>query len=564
MLKFNKGSKNFWLKVSNNLIWSKEPKKAYSVNKSNQYFFYPDGKLDLYKNLISKNNQNQVAIITIDKNGIFKNYTYGKIDYLVGKFTYFLNKKKIKKVIIHSSASINSACAMLACIKLGIFFSVIFDDLPKAAIEKRLEIFSPDLILTNSKLKFLNFRKKIFLFKDIFNSKRNSKTKSKILSSKNKFFCLFTSGTTGQPKGVVHSYGGYSVYCKYTCLKKFGMNKDSLVLTASDAAWINGHTYSLFGPLLFGAKTILLEKPQLLLNYQILKKVLSLGVTILYLPVTLIRLMKSIYPKKKFKFTKLETIGSMGEPLASEVGSWYEKYFLNKGKSIINTYFQTETGGIISSPSFKESCKFSPHGSVGKIVTNHISTNLLSKTKKNEIKITKPWPGMMTNIINGKKYWKRYWDNNKNFRMFDLATKKNNSLYIHGRLDDVINIRGHRIGSEEVESVVLENKNIIECCAISSEDYYQGHIFYIFYVGKILIDDNKIIKAIKNNFGTYAIPSNIIALNELPKTKSGKILRRLLRDLINHNNLNEKDLSTINNINIIKDIKNKIKESHEK
>ena len=95
------------------------------------------------------------------------------------------------------------------------------------------------------------------------------------------------------------------------------------------------------------------------------------------------------------------------------------------------------------------------------------------------------------------------------------------------------------------------------------EDYYQGHIFYIFYVGKILIDDNKIIKAIKNNFGTYAIPSNIIALNELPKTKSGKILRRLLRDLINHNNLNEKDLSTINNINIIKDIKNKIKESHE-
>jgi acetyl-CoA synthetase len=575
-MNLSKKSEIFWFNQAKKLSWNFFPKKIFT-KKNNYYSWFPDGKINLYQNLIEVHlvkNSKKKALYILDKNNNVKSYSYNDLDILVNNFLFFLKTKsknrKIKRIMIHASSSLESAISMLACCKRGIFFSVIFEDLPEFAIEKRLDIFAPDIFITRSKKIYFNFLKKNKYSKIIFlnfnQSKENvgssKKMKSKTLSSSNSFFCLFTSGSTGVPKGIIHSYGGYSVYLKYTCKNQFGMEPDSLVLTASDAGWINGHSYALFGPLFFGATTILCENPMLLLNNSNLKKVLNLGTTIFYSSVTIIRLMKASINNYNFKNNIIKSLGSMGEPLAPTVAKWYSRKFIKSSSAVVNTYFQTETGGIIASPKFSDTNLKSPHGSVGQLCTNHIKIKKLNSNKKKEFVITTPWPGCMKDVINGKKEWNKYWDKNNNFRMFDLATEYKNSIYIHGRIDDVINIRGHRIGSGEIESVLLKNQSITECCAIAGDDELEGNIFYLFIVTKNNIDKKIINLEIKKNFGSYAIPRKIFNVPELPKTRSGKILRRLLRSMVEKKSIKKEygDLSTILNIEvvpIIKDIINK-------
>jgi acetyl-CoA synthetase len=252
----------------------------------------------------------------------------------------------------------------------------------------------------------------------------------------------------------------------------------------------------------------------------------------------------------------------MGEPLAKSVGMWFAKTFNLKKKAIINTYYQTETSGIICSPKYLDNLELSPHGSVGRPVSDAIKISSLKKNKK-EIKILLPWPGCMKNIINGPSFYKNYWDKKNRFRMFDFATKKNYSIEIHGRTDDVINIRGHRIGSAEIESILLQNKKIIEACTVAIPDDLEGNSFVLFLVtNNSKLINKEVQKSISANFGSFAIPKKIIYLTELPKTRSGKILRRLLRDiLLKPSSKTFGDISTIINPEIIKEIRDKLNNS---
>ena len=358
----------------------------------------------------------------------------------------------------------------------------------------------------------------------------------------------------------MHSTGGYILYSKYTCLKQFGMNKKSVILTASDAGWINGHTYALYGPLSIGATTVLLEKPLNLLSTDLMKKILNKSkVSILYLPVTLIRMIKATTSKKKFIAKYLKTLGSMGEPLSNSVAKWFSKSYSSKSLQIVNTYFQTETGGIICSPKYNDHLKKVPFGCVGKPINKHLGVYLENKNlEKSEIKIKNLWPGVLIGVINGISYYKKYWDKWNSFKLFDYASvDKNKNYLIHGRLDDVINIRGHRIGSAEIESALLKINNVSECGAIGVKDSLEGQVLVVFYTSvkkKLLSDD--INKELIENFGTFAVPKETIQIPEMPKTRSGKILRRLLRDLYeNPKELYYGDLSTIINKKLIYDIK---------
>lgn len=584
--------KNNWLKYKNLIKWNKIPIIEKQKTK-NKYSWFPDGKLNIAYNCIKKNvetNPNKIALCLVNPNYKVNNLTYLELLSLVEKFSYFL-KKKLKKnknsIIFLGSATLESAVTMLACSQLGVRFSIVFDDLDIAAIEQRAKLIKCDLFITNKiTLKFeklqkilKKIKKKTKIIYLYSNKKRILKVKKKIqfcnlsklkknynkypaIKSTNSFFILFTSGSTGIPKGIMHSYGGYFLYSIFTAIKQFGLNKNSTMLCASDAAWINGHTYSLFSPLALGATSILFEKPRIILDelkfYSFLEKNKP---TIIYLPVTLIRLMKSI-SKKKFKFKFIKTIGSMGEPLASDIAKWYSLKFFNKYKPVVNTYFQTETGGIIASPRFNQ--KKNCYGTVGNLCSNLIKIKKLSKEKK-EFKILSPWPGMMMDVINGKAEWLNYFDENNSFNLFDLASiNKKKQILIHGRTDDVLNLRGKRIGTAEIESIILKVNEVSEVCAISYKDELQGENYSLFFSAKLNTNIDKIIKKIENvlikYFGTYALPKNIFKISELPKTKSGKILRRLIKKIIIEKNLKKiGDISTINNkknlIEILKAVK---------
>mgnify|MGYP003388357350 CR=1 FL=1 len=574
--------KKFWLEQSKSIYWQKKPSVAFSKKKDNYIDWFPDGKLNVFYNCVTKNlNQGlggKIAIYFINKEKKIESFTYKDLDEKINIFSnILLSNLKIKnlkktKIVIHGSASIETTISMFACAKLGIHFSVIFEDLAPEAIHKRILLLKPNLFITRfSKTKFtkdifskIKLKKmKLIFFENIkyLNKKINIKKISPIAVNSNKeLFTLFTSGSTGVPKGIVHSSGGYLVATKYTSIKQFGMNTQSVVLTASDAGWLNGHTYALFGPLSLGATTVLLESPMLLVDENFLKKILNLKVSILYVPVTIIRMMKAVFGDKKFHTKYLKTLGSMGEHLASSVAEWFSDRFTSKNKSVINCYYQTENGATIFSPTYKDTIKKVPHGSTGKSVTKFLKTNKLDKNQKKEIKLLTPWPGNMKKIINGNHEWKKYWDKQGNFRMFDLGTMYKGNLFVHGRSDDVINIRGHRIGSAEIESTVLKVKEVFECCAISLPDEMEGHVIYLFVVSKKNVANDKILGQITANFGTFALPKKIFHINELPKTRSGKILRRLLRlVLVSPDKAEKSDLTIMLNKKVIKDIIKNVK-----
>lgn len=575
-MKIKKNFRDYWLNQTKIIKWKKKPKKSLINN-----LWFKDGTLNVAQNCLDENLKKgfskKKAIIFISKEGLIENITYENLYKSVIKFSLKLkdfsrsNKINLKRILIHTSASFESAVSMLACSSLGISHAVIFEELQADAISSRIELFKPDIIITRDSdvmiknkifkaFKLLGRKKPLIIFrKDKTNIKKNLfisslnfyqnfdvkiDQKIKHYKSTKDFFTLFTSGSTGVPKGIVHSYGNYLLYAKYTCKKYFGLNSKSVVLCASDAAWINGHTYALYGPLTIGATTVLLENPMIICDHRVLNNLLKkIKITVLYLPVTIIRLLKSLnlkIPKNK----DLKTLGSMGEPLAPEVGSWFAKKFDKKKNCIVNTYFQTETGGVISAPKYNDRNNMIPHGSVG-IPEKFLN---LSLNKQNEIIIKNSWPGCMKKILNHNSIWKKYWNQDGSFNMFDIGSiNKKNILSIHGRSDDVINIRGHRIGSEEIESILLTIKEIIEVSAVSIEDDLEGNRIVIF----AKVKNNKFLKEKINKklisfFGTFALPKNIFFVENLPKTRSGKIMRRILKELLENKDVNKfGDLSTV-------------------
>ena len=389
------------------------------------------------------------------------------------------------------------------------------------------------------------------------------------------FFTLFTSGSTGKPKAIVHSALNYFSYAKYTSEYYFGLSKSSIMFTATDAGWINGHTYALYGPLGLGAKTVICENLQRLSNPIYLLEILKdLRVTCFYSSVTLLRLIKSkvkendVFLKNLECKNDLQRIGSCGEPLANEVGRWALEFFKPTKKTIVNTYFQTETGGILVAPREEDlppndySCVGKPRSDLEIFLAKNIYSEaeiIRRDLEPNELFVKNSWNGIFKKVVSDRET--NYFTKEGFYRLHDVGFyDQKGFLFIGGRSDDVINTSGHRISSAEIESICLSLPNINEASAVSIKDALIGERITLFIslinsenVNKKNLSE-KIRNELNNKLSNYHIPKNIFIFPDLPKTKSGKIVRRILKHLANYFFIDfNKDFSTLANLSKFKE-----------
>ncbi len=582
---------NFWKKFAKNKIsWGspfvKALYKSNEISKDKKYFsnwiWFKSGRVNLKKTIFEDRYANEIVFSFCKENFECIEVSYAD---LIKKCSEIISETLLskfpKRVMIIGSASIETSTIMLSTALIGSCHSVLFEDLSVEAICERIKIFDPQCIyikdtfdkeklnlLKNSKILF---NKDIQIFGEFYSISDSIQTKIKRqkcqdlefynylpnidIPSEKHLFCLFTSGSTGIPKGIWHSYGGYLVYSAYTFEKYFlnyKKNHVNSIFCGTDAAWINGHTYALYGPLLMNTKSIFVFDLGMLQNPINLKKFIeATKPDFFYCSVTLLRAIRSyalITNSKKAIASdfKIKGIGSCGEALADDVAKWALQYFDSSNKNIVNTYFQTETGGILSAPT-ESDYDLKDYSTIGK---SEFPVEINISKKDSSLSIPYPWPGCFSMVSSDKK--PSYWDKDRGYLLHDVGFRDESCfLYIGGRIDDVINVSGHRVSTAEIESATISiNKNIREAAAVGLEDPIIGKKIVLFCVvtNKNNLDIQNLKSGISDKLTPYHKPWKIIFIDCLPKTKSGKIARRLLRRILKGDNLSSnEDLSTISN-----------------
>ncbi len=541
---------------------------------------------DIYDKIMQGYKEHEILFKVIKNDGEIKNLTknicinYSK--FLANQITNTIKghgQIKQLKILGIMSASEESVILMLSSLLIGAHHSICFEDLSDESIISRIKIFMPNIVLC--KIERLERLKKVlgkYKLLDLpilgidLNKAYNLNSLSNNFKKYNEdsnLFTLFTSGSTGSPKAVTHGTKEYIDYAQFTTSYFFGVKKGSIIFTATDAGWINGHTYAFYGPLLLGATSIIIENPILIsLPRQLGELFEKVQPNCFYTSVTVLRLLKSaIKPKQTISDfckvnLKIERIGSCGEPLANSVGSWAINFFETKRRSIVNTYFQTETGGILCAPRDEDippkdySCVGKPRKELQIKIASDIMTSYELQAEgvaPDEILVCNYWGGIFRKIISDKE--SKYFTNSGYFRLHDIGyIDKEGYLYITGRSDDVINVAGHRISSSEIESTCLELIDIDEACAVSVSDsfygskvvlYFSSHNFQPNHLHKTKSNLKDIIK---QKLTKYHIPKEIHFFKNLPKTKSGKIIRRIMRSIAEDHLLDEShDYSTLAN-----------------
>ena len=546
-------------------------------------------EIDIFQEIMKQFEDHEILFKVIKMNGQVKELSKNNCISLSLQLedrikSFIVNKKNNLQLKIFGlmCASEESVILMLSSLLLAAHHCICFEELSEESICKRIEAFKPDIIICREKYyeklknvsRLLNENIPIFSINiDNLNSSliKTIPQKRSIYNNLSKLFTLFTSGSTGMPKSIVHGVEKYINYAKYTSRYFFGLKKGSVMFTATDAGWINGHTYAFYGPLLLGATSVINENPQIISLPRLLGKYLGeLKVNCFYTSVTIFRFLRNVIKANKTlqDFSPnniplpLDRIGSCGEPLAHEIGVWAINFFKPKRKTIVNTYFQTETGGILTAPRDEDgipsdySCVGRPRDDLGITIAKNVMNNDRLKKENiepNELLVCKSWDGIFLEVISDRET--KYFTSEGYFRLHDVGYfDEEGFLYIGGRSDDVININGHRISTSEIENICISVKAINEVCAVSIPDKISGTKLILFYSLtntteniKNKIED-ELTAVIRKNLSKDHLPKKFYFFESLPKTKSGKIMRRLMRDLItkNKNYLNT-DYSTLAN-----------------
>lgn len=577
----------FWAREARELTWQKKWSKVIDWKAPNAKWFV-GGKLNVCENCVDVHadgpRANKAAIIWEGEPGDKQVITYAQLKREVSRVANVLEQKGVKKgdrVLIYMPMIPEAAYAMLACARIGALHNVVFGGFAADAIVDRLEDSGATTIITadggwrRGKViplkpvvdEALNKYKKVeriivakrtdnevkmkkgrdsWLHEDIAGVSVNHTPKG--FDSEHPLFLLYTSGSTGKPKGILHTSGGYLTGTYSTCKYIFDMREEDVYWCTADIGWITGHSYIIYGPLANGATQVMYEGapnfPDFSRFWQICE---DNGVTIFYTAPTAIRAFIKAGDDlvKKHDLSKLRLLGSVGEPINPEAWNWYHKVIGGGRCPIVDTWWQTETGAIMISPipgatPCKPGTATHPFFGVDAAILNEKG----EECKANEdgrLVIRKPWPSMIRSIYGDKaRFKKTYWmDYDGMYTAGDGARRdKDGNFWIIGRLDDVLNVSGHRLGTAEIESALVAHPAVAEAAVIGRPHDLKGQAVCCFVTLKSKQKESEELRQqlrahVGKVIGAIAKPDDLHFAPGLPKTRSGKIMRRLLKELVN-------------------------------
>lgn len=592
----------FWARIADSFHWRKRWSKVLKWNFDEpDVQWFVDGKLNITENIFERNLYtigDRPAIIweANDPNEAGRTLTYRELFHEVNRFANALKSKGIgkgDKVIIYMPMVPESAIAMLACARIGAIHSVVFAGFSssaladrvidceakailtsdgnfrgsktiavKAVVDEALEKSSVETVIVYERTKQEVTMKdgRDFWWHDVIDAE-SEQCEAEEMDSEDMLFILYTSGSTGKPKGVVHTTGGYMVYSQYSFDNVFQYSQGDVYWCTADVGWITGHSYIVYGPLLAGATTLMFEGvptfPDVGRFWAVIEKH---KVNIFYTAPTAIRALQAYGTAEieKYDLSSLKVLGSVGEPINEEAWHWYHTHIGKNKCPIVDTWWQTETGGIMVSPiagitPTKPAFATLPLPGVQLCIVDPEGNELTGNSVEGNLCIKFPWPSMIRTTYGDHERCKQtYFSTYKGMYFTGDGVKRDHDGYyrILGRVDDVINVSGHRMGTAEVENAINEHPKVIESAVVGYPHEIKGQGIYAYVICDLtnrteenLI--NEIKEMVSKIIGPIAKPDKIQIVPGLPKTRSGKIMRRILRKIAEGSLDNMGDTSTL-------------------
>jgi len=597
----------FWDEQAKKLSWFNQWTKTLEWNSPFAKWFI-GGKINASYNTLDVHQTTRAkkpAILWEGEDGTNRTITYADLYRDVCKFANVLKSLGVKKgdrVTIYLPMVPELPIAMLACARIGAIHIVVFSGFSATSLRDRIDDSKSKVIVTadvgyrrgnsvnlkeiiDDAINELNFVEHVIVLKRTEVSLLLG-TKDKLwhelmrdsseecepeqLESTHPLFILYTSGTTGKPKGVLHGTGGYLTHLNSTFQWAFDIKDSDIFFCTADIGWVTGHSYVVYGPLLHGATEIMYEGvpdyPNMSRIWDIIQRY---GVTIFYTTPTALRMFMKFGDSipTSFRLSSLRLLGTVGEPINPEVWRWYFKTIGKSKCPIVDTWWQTETGGMMLSPlPGLETIPLKPGSATRPIPGTDITVvdeqgNELPSNTKGYLVIRKPWPGMLLTLWgDDEKYKNVYWSKfENNYYSGDYAIKDSDGYFwLLGRADDILKVAGHRIGTAELENSLVSHGDIAEAAVCGIPDEIKGEVIVAFVVlkqnakkiGSIL--RTELIETIRNGIGPIATPQQIYFVTKLPKTRSGKIMRRVLKAIASNEKIG--DVSTLEDGSAVKDV----------